>query len=125
MPKPTPKFHSLEDIRSQLTRPQFIALDKDTYDRFMYDIRSLHPKKRRLWKDYLTDKWGQKTRCKYRNGKIYNWSLLAKEWQEVIVPDLEKTEPTSRLGRMLSAGIPRQLAFELEIAMNKYEENQP
>ena len=99
--------------------PQKISLDKQTYEMFMQEIMSMKPNKRKNWKNYLTDKWGTRSRCKFRDGKIFNWSLLAKEWQEVIVTDWSNCAPMSRLGQMLKAGVPREIAFGLEIARNR------
>ena len=45
---------------------------------------SLQPKKRKAWKRTLMDKTGTKTRCTYRDGKIYNHSLKTHKWQEVV-----------------------------------------
>ena len=101
------------------TLPDVIGISESQYKEFMREIKAMKPNKRKNWKNYLTDKWGTRTRCKYRNGKIYNWSLIANEWQEVIVTDWSQTIPTSRLGRMLKAGIPHERAFNLEIAINQ------
>ena len=101
------------------TLPTDIGISESQYKEFMREIKAMKPNKRKNWKNYLTDKWGTRTRCKYRNGKIYNWSLIAKEWQEVRATDWSQTMPTSRLGRMLKAGIPHERAFNLEIAINK------
>ena len=60
-----------------------IAVDDLTYERYMSEIMSLQPKKRKAWKQTLTDKHGIKTRCMYRDGKIYNYSLVAHKWAEV------------------------------------------
>ena len=79
------------------TLPKFIGISESQYKEFMREIKAMKPNKRKNWKSYLADKWGTRTRCKYRNGKIYNWSLIAKEWQEVIETDWSQTMPTSRL----------------------------
>ena len=47
-----------------------------TYEQYMSEVMSLQPKKRKAWKQTLVDKNGTKTRCMYRDGKIYNYSLL-------------------------------------------------
>ena len=101
------------------TQPKFISISESQYKEFMQEIKAMKKNKQKNWKTYLTDKWGTRTRCKYRNGKIYNWSLIANEWQEGIVTDWSQTIPTSRLGRMLKAGIPHERAFNLEIAINQ------
>ena len=99
-----------------------VRIEKECYDIFMAEINRLKPRKRKQWKAYLLDKWGARTRCKYENGKIWNWSLLEKEWVEVVHDNDSRGypgPPKSRLGRMLKAGIPRHIAFPLEIALNK------
>ena len=98
-----------------------VRIDKTSYDIYMAEINSLQPRKRKQWKEYLYDKWGGRTRCKYEDGKIMNWSLLENEWVKV-VPERDSyhnINPTSRLGQMLKDGVPRQVAFELEVALNK------
>ena len=106
-------------ITDKTSLPQFICIPESHYKGIMQEIQAMKPKKQKKRKSYLTDKWGTRTRCKYRDGKIYNWSLLAKEWQEVEVFDCSKGIPTSRLGRMLKAGIPYERAFGIERAMNQ------
>ena len=99
-----------------------VRIDNTTYDRFMEEINRLKPRKRKQWKAYLYDKWGCRTRCKYEDGKIMNWSLLEKEWVKVTAKNSTRnstSNPTSRLGRLLKAGVPREVAFNLEVALNK------
>ena len=67
------------------TLPKFIGISESQYKEFMREIKAMKPNKRKNWKNYLTDKWGTRTRCKYRNGKIYNWSLIASELMFVFV----------------------------------------
>ena len=59
-----------------------VRIEKECYDIFMAEINRLKPRKRKQWKAYLLDKWGARTRCKYENGKIWNWSLLVEPIQE-------------------------------------------
>ena len=97
-----------------------VEIEKTTYDIFMAEINRLKPRKRKQWKTYLYDKWGGRTRCKWEDGKIMNWSLLENEWVEVKpAKSYHDINPTSRLGQMLKDGVPRQVAFELEVALNK------
>ena len=53
------------------------------YDAFMEEIMALPDKKRAAWKRTLIDNTGTKTRCVYRDGKIYNYSVKAHMWAEV------------------------------------------
>ena len=59
-------------------------------------------KKRKNFKFHLTDKWGVKSKVVYKNEKFYNWSLIDKEWQEVI-PPTSTMKPTSALGAITCA----------------------
>ena len=42
------------------------------YDGMMAKIMALPEKKRHKWHHTLTDKWGTKTKCIYKEGQIYN-----------------------------------------------------
>ena len=117
-----------KDIKGLTTMPA------SQYDGWMREIKAIKPNKQKKWKNYLTDKYGTRTRCKYRNGKIYNWSLITNTWQKVVpLESLNKRlkedgwcKPVwcSRLSQMLRAGIPFETAFGLEIAMNKARMNE-
>jgi hypothetical protein len=56
------------------------------YDKMMAKIMALPVKKRHKWHDTLTDKWGTKTKCIYKEGQIYNWCILkgAYCWVKVV-----------------------------------------
>jgi len=95
-----------------------VRIDKISYESYMAEINRLKPRKRKQWKTYLYDKWGARTRCKYEDGKIMNWSLLENEWVEVQISK-RIANPSSRLGQMLKDGVPREVAFKLEVALNK------
>ena len=69
---------SIDWERATIEVPDFI------YEEFMSEVMSLQPKKRKAWKRTLTDKTGTKTRCMYRDGKIYNHSLFTHKWAEVM-----------------------------------------
>ena len=106
-----------------VVKPRYTAIPKAQYDGLMKEIDAMKPSKRKNWKSYLTDKWGTKSKCLYRDGKIYNWSLITKKWQEVLVVESVLENPKakatdSRLGQMLKAGIPCEVAFAMEMAMN-------
>jgi len=113
-----------EEKELEQTPKMCVGIDKETYEEFMAQINTLKPRKRRQWKEYLTDKWGGRTRCKYENGKIMNWSLLENKWVEVICNNdafgegLESGVPITPLGKMLKAGCPTELAFTLQTALN-------
>ena len=103
-----------------------IAIPKCQFEGFMREIKAMKPRKRKNWKNYLWDRWGTRTSCKYRDGKIYNWSLLTNRWEEVIClrDDLSQVVARSRLGRMLKAGVPFDVAFPLETALNEISMNE-
>ena len=83
------------------TLPDVIGISESQYKEFMREIKAMKPNKRKNWKNYLTDKWGTRTRCKYRNGKIYNWSLIASELMFVFVDNSYTDRPLSaRRGRV-------------------------
>jgi len=52
-----------------------------------------------------------------------NWSLLENEWVQVLSHSANEycsvKNPTSRLGQMLKDGVPREIAFNREVALNK------
>ena len=98
--------------------PQCIYIPEAHYNKFMQEIKAIKPNKQKNWKNYLTDKWGTRSKCRYKDGKIYNWSLIASEWQQVFVIDWSKNVATSRLGLLLQAGVPADAAFGLEIGIN-------
>ena len=56
------------------------------YDGMMAKIMALPEKKRHKWHHTLTDKWGTKTKCIYKDGQIYNWCILKRAhcWAKVV-----------------------------------------
>ena len=62
---------------------QVISSD-DVYDTFLQQVMKLPEKKRKQFKSSLTDKYGQKTKLIWKDGKLLNYSLIAKEYVEVI-----------------------------------------
>ena len=80
------------------TLPTDIGISESQYKEFMREIKAMKPNKRKNWKNYLTDKYGTRTRCKYRNGKIYNWSLtvrLSRQHRYFILFTLSTFRPTN------------------------------
>ena len=59
------------------------TIAQQEYDMHMAEIMALPLKKRKKWKARLTDKFGVTTRCVYRDGDIWNWSLITHRWAKV------------------------------------------
>ena len=111
--------NTMEDllIKDPSVKDHSVGVSQELYDEFMSEIQALKPKKRKQWTRYLEESNGQKTRCKFTNGKIMNWSLIHNRYVQVIAlkPNMQKVGKTP-LGRLIEAGMPPQKAFDL----NKY-----
>ena len=101
-----------------------IAISQQTYDTFMAEIMALPPKKRMKWKAHLQDKFGVNTRCIYKDGKIWNWSLIIHRWALVSpIPLLLKDPimPLSVVGDVMCSGAGDETvnaAIQQEVANN-------
>lgn len=60
-----------------------IIISDNIYDIFLQEVMKLPEKKRKQYKSTLTDKYGQKTKLIWKDGKLLNYSLIAKEYVEV------------------------------------------
>ena len=83
------------------------VIPKSEYDAHMAAIQALPPKKQKQWTTRLQDKWGVLTKCKYADGKIWNWSRWEQMW--CIVQPYNPTEgsvyvPLTSVGQTLIAG---------------------
>ena len=65
------------------SKNQIIVSDNE-YDTFLQEVTKLPEKKRKQFKSSITDKYGQKTKVIWKDGKLLNYSLLAKAYAEVI-----------------------------------------
>ena len=65
--------------------PRTIAVPDTVYDAFMVEVMALPQKKRNKWHNSLTDKWGTRTKCVFRDGQILNWSMRGSHWA-IVVP---------------------------------------
>ena len=101
------------------TGPGAVCVSQDLYDEFIAEIQAMKPRKRKNWIRHLDDRAGQRTKCKFENGKIMNWSLIYKQWVEVIpmMQDAQKIV-LSRLGELIKSGMPVDAAFEFEQHLN-------
>ena len=61
-----------------------IVISNNEYDTFLQEVMKLPEKKRKHFKSTLTDKYGQKTKVIWKDGKLLNYSLIAKACVEVI-----------------------------------------
>ena len=84
-----------------------VAIPDALYKKLMSEVMALPEKKRGKWKSYLNDKRGTRTRVRYSNGKLENYSQLPTEdgacylqcvhgWVEVVNED-EMPEGTVQL----------------------------
>lgn len=67
-----------------LTAPKrIVCIEKTQLDRFRKEVESM--KKPKLFKSYLIDKRGQKTKVKYdpKTKLFYNYSTYEKDWQRI------------------------------------------
>jgi hypothetical protein len=86
--------------------PQAIGIGSDGYERCMQEINSLSAKKQKLWKSWLTDQQGQRTKLIYRDGKLLNYCIPRNDYVEVypITPET-KLNASSPLGALVASGI--------------------
>ncbi len=50
-----------------------VVIPDHEYDKWTSEISKLKPKKQKLWKKTLTDKWGCKTKVRYEDGEFWNY----------------------------------------------------
>lgn len=50
-----------------------VVIPDNEYDKWTSEISKLKPKKQKLWKKTLTDKWGCKTKVRYEDGEFWNY----------------------------------------------------
>ena len=84
-----------------------ILVSDSIYDLLQTKIMQTPYKKRKNFKFYLTDKWGVRSKVVYKNEKLYNCSLIHKDWCEITSPSsepgFERFEPCSALGASICA----------------------
>eukprot|EP00961_Rhodomonas_salina_P190180 2565970-Rhodomonas_salina.1 len=61
-----------------------IYIPDEQYNSFMDEVLKVPVKKRKNWKDCLEDKLGTKTKLIYKEGKLMNYSIPTKKFEEVI-----------------------------------------
>lgn len=83
-----------------------VMIEPTEYKEKMKEIESLPERKQKQWKSHLLDKRGTKSRLIYRNGKLWNYSLIASQYVEVrpFDPTSYDMVPASRLGQAIVAG---------------------
>ena len=91
------------------------------YDKFMEEIMALPPKKRKNWKGTLTDKWGQHSKCRYKNDKIENLSNKLSagygEWVEVITPTQYMKQMEEQEGTLEQLSLVGAMTTEIDKAL--------
>ena len=118
------KRHSIIQSIDWATTAMDTAVSQHTYDTFMAGIMTLPPKKRLKWKAHLMDEFGVNTRCIYKDGKIYNWSLIIHRWALVSpIPLLLKDPimPVSAVGDVMCSGAGDEIVnmtVQQEVAKN-------
>ena len=66
------------------TKVDQIVISNNEYDTFLQEVMKLPEKKRKHFKSTLTDKYGQKTKLIWKDGKLLNYSMIAKAYTGVI-----------------------------------------
>ena len=65
------------------TKSYIIAVEDEFYARWQNEIARLKPRKRKNWKSFLKDKWGQRGKVIYKDDTFYTWSVIYSWWSEV------------------------------------------
>ena len=118
------QLHSITQPIEWATVNMDIAVSQQTYDTFMAEIMALPPKKRLKWKAHLMDKFGVITRCIYKDGQIWSWSLIIHRWALVSpIPLLLKDPimPLSVVGDVMCSGAGDEIVnvtVQQEVAKN-------
>ena len=79
-----------------------VGLPSDQYDELLAEVMKMKPKKRKHYKRIIYDKYGVKSQVKYVDGKLMNYSLIAKKYVEVTKLCVDELEPISKVGMLLS-----------------------
>ena len=84
-------------------REAWIMIADGTYDRFMAEVLSMKPSKRKNYKNKLTDKWGGCSKVKYIDGKLMNYSTISHKFVPILpFRNAENTmKPTSLVGHQI------------------------
>lgn len=67
-----------------MNQENWIMIADGTYDRFMAEVLSMKPSKRKNYKNKLTDKWGGSSKVKYIDGKLMNYSIISHKFVPII-----------------------------------------
>ena len=116
-------YHSFSNVFYKMASPikpvPYVCVPDSTYDNLMEQVNRLPPKKRSVFKGFLLDKYGVKTKVIYRHGLnhtegvLMNWSMHAHDWVEVMsmsymnnaFPTKEVTPLTQIGGSFLTLGV--------------------
>tara|TARA_R100000935_G_scaffold33014_1_gene53543 strand:+ start:115 stop:735 length:621 start_codon:yes stop_codon:yes gene_type:complete len=113
---------------------QEICIPDDQYDLWTAQISKLKPKKQKLWKDTLWDKWGCKTKVRYENGEFWNYCAVGSRGSEQgmkckVLTQTRMIRRALKDGRKIQTGsligaasmVATKMKMEAETIMNKDE----
>ena len=82
----------------------WIMICDATYDKFMAEVMSMKPNKRKNYKNKLKDKYGGNSKVKYVDGRLMNYSMISHKYVPVVPfrDGLLDAEPTSLVGRQIN-----------------------
>ena len=71
-------FDDLQDAEQYIS-----SVEDESYARWQNEIARLKPRKRKNWKGFLIDKWGQRGKVIYKDDTFYTWSVIYSCWSSV------------------------------------------
>ena len=116
----------MQNVRNiaRTTQAWNIVIEDDAYDQLIAEAEALPKRRRQLWKSFLLDASGTKSRLAYRDGKLLNYSLKTHEFVEAVprrsIPG--HAVPYSRIGQEALDGANITAILEDEM-INNYTGN--
>lgn len=79
-------FQEVKEKYADFKQVYTVQTSDELYGKWQQQVDALRPKKRKNWKSYLTDKYGQRSSVRYNTElEIFeNWSLIFKVWAKVV-----------------------------------------
>jgi len=74
------KWETFEPMEFQ----NLITIEEYRYYEMMDEVSKMRPNKRRLYKSTLTDKFGVKTKVIFQDGKLKNYSLITRKFENIV-----------------------------------------
>jgi hypothetical protein len=101
-----------------------IIIDEEAYTKILSKIQKLHPRKRKNWKSFLTDKFGVRSKLIYQDFQLMNYSLPAGKFLPVMtIQTLAQIDlnlkPLSECGVRVLMGMSCADATAIDIAKNR------